>query len=255
MANAPGEVFGGTPRAFAQPCVGSEAMHIVAHLGHDDKSYALAAASYWPRGCLACGGWVFGSHDGYERWGLSERVVIRRFRCHSPGCRQVWSVLPSYLTRSQMYATAVETAAVLCYVLQGHTYKAAAETIGVSMTTVFRWVTEGAGAAACTWASVAQTLLEFAAEQPVSGGLEAGDRQREMTWRQRRVRAEKIPRLLELSVLVRYLEVFAKSMRPTWSAAKQVPAWGLWRWADFPIRKWRTIHATNGGNSRASPGC
>lgn len=29
--------------------------------------------------------------------GLSERIEIRRFRCHSPGCRQVWSVLPSYL--------------------------------------------------------------------------------------------------------------------------------------------------------------
>lgn len=71
MANAPGQVFGCTPRAFAQPSVGSELMHVVAHLGHDDKSYELASASYWPRGCLACGGWVFGPHDGYERWGHS----------------------------------------------------------------------------------------------------------------------------------------------------------------------------------------
>ena len=230
-------------------------MHIVAHLGHDDKSYVPAAADYWPPGCLSCGGWVLGPHDGYERWGLSERIVIRRFRCHSPGCRQVWSVLPSYLTRFQMYATAVETAAVLCYVLQGYTYKAAAEIIGVSMTTVFRWVAEGAEAAACTLVHVARTLLEFAQEQPISTVLEAGDRGREASWRRRRVRAEKIPGLLELCVLVRCLEMFAKTMRPAWPAAKQVPAWGLWRWADYPTRKWRTIRATNGGNSRASPGC
>lgn len=255
MANALGQVFGGTPRAFAQPRVGSEPMHIVAHLGHDDKSYELAAATYWPERCMACGGRVFGPHDGYERWGLDERIVVRRFRCHSPGCRQVWSILPSYLTRFQMYAIAVEAAAVLCYVLRGETYKDAAEAIGVSMTTVFRWVAEGAGAAACTWTLVARTLLEFTAEQSVAGGLEPGDRLRAAIWRQRRVRAAKIPRLLELCVLARCLDLFATAMRPRWPAAKQVPAWGLWRWAAYPTRKWHTIHATNDGNSRASPGC
>lgn len=230
-------------------------MHIVAHLGYDDKSYAFTAATYWPERCLACGGWVFGPHDGYERWGLSERIVIQRFRCHSRGCRQVWSVLPSYLTRFQMYATAVESAAVLCYVLQGKTYTASAEAIGVSVTTVFRWVAEGAGAAACTWALVAHALLEFAAEQPVSAALEPGDRLRATTWQQRRVRSQKVPRLLQLCVLARCLAVFAKTLRPGGAAAKQVPDWGLWRWADYPTRKWRAIQATMDGNSRASPGC
>lgn len=255
MANAPGKVFGGTPRAFANHSVGSEPMHIVAHLGHDDKSYELAATVYWPERCIACGGWVFGPHDGYERWGLSERVVIRRFRCHSQGCRQVWSVLPSYLTRFQMYATAVEIAAVLCYVLQGKTYAAAAEEIGVSTTTVFRWVAEGAGAAACTLVHVVRTMLEFAPEQPVSMELESGDRLRAATWQQRRARLQKIPLLLELCVLVRCLAVFAKTLCPGLSVAKLVPDWGLWRWADYPTRKWHTIQATIDGNSRAAPGC
>lgn len=198
---------------------------------------------------------MVGPHDGYERWGLGERIVIRRYRCHSPGCRQVWSVLPSYLTRFQMYATAVETAAVLCYVLQGKTYKAAAEAVGVSMTTVFRWVAEGAGAAACTWAFVARTLLEFAPEQSTDASPDAEDRIRAARWQVRRVRPAKISRLLELCVLARYLEVFAQAMRPAWPMARQVPAWGLWRWADYPMRKWQTIRATNDGNSRASPGC
>ncbi|MDB4895188.1 MAG: hypothetical protein JWN15_1450 [Firmicutes bacterium] len=82
-------------------------MHIAAHLGHDDKSYEDAAAIYWPERCIACGGRVFGPHGGYARWGLSERIVVRRFRCHAQGCRQVWSVLPSYLTRFQMLNRAI----------------------------------------------------------------------------------------------------------------------------------------------------
>jgi len=255
MANALGQVFGGTPRAFAPTSVGSVPMHIFAHLGHDDKSYELAAARYSPDRCMACGGWVFGPHDGYERWGLNGRIVIRRYRCHSPGCRQVWSVLPSYLTRFQMYATAVESAAVLCYVLQGQTYKAVAEATGVSTTTVFRWVAEAAGVAAATWARVVHILLEFTPEQPVPEAQEAADQLRAGRWRQRRVRSDKIGRLLDLCVLVRCLEAFAQTMRPVWPAARHVPAWGLWRWADYPTRKWQTIRATNGGNSRASPGC
>jgi|GEM_PF-2624610 len=255
MANAPGQVFGRTPRAFARTCVGSVPMHIVAHLGYDDKSYGSAAARYWPDRCMACGGWVLGPHDGYERWGLKERIVVRRFRCHSPGCRQVWSVLPSYLTRCQMYATAVETAAVLCYVLQGRTYKDAAEAAGVSMTTVFRWVAEGVGAAACTWALVVRTVLEYAPEQPADAVPAAEDQVRAGKWQARRVRPAKIQRLLELCVLARCLELFAQAMRPAWPAAKLVPAWGLWRWANYPTRKWQTIRATKDGNSRASPGC
>ncbi|HLN60270.1 MAG TPA: hypothetical protein VK464_01875 [Symbiobacteriaceae bacterium] len=167
----------------------------------------------------------------------------------------MWSVLPSYLTRFQMYATAVESAAVLCYALHGQTYKAAAEARGVSTTTVFRWVAEAAGTAASTWGRVVRTLLDFMPEQPVPAAYEAADQLRTATWRQRRVRSDKIPRLLDLCVLVRCLEAFAQTMRPIWPAARHVPAWGLWRWADYPIRKWQTIRATNGGNSRASPGC
>jgi transposase-like protein len=230
-------------------------MHIVAHLGHDDKSYGLAAARYCPDRCMACGGGLFGPHDGYERWGLRERIVVRRFRCHSPGCRQVWSVLPSYLTRLQMYATAVETAAVLCYVLQGRTYRDVAEAVGVSMTTVFRWVADGAGAAACTWGLVVRTLLEYAPEQPTNAAVEAEDKVRATKWQARRVRPAKVQRLLELCVLARCLEIFAEAMRPAWPAARHIPAWGLWRWANYPTRKWQTVRATNDGNSRASPGC
>lgn len=254
MANAPGKVFGGTPWAFAQPRVGCEPMHIVAHLGHDDKSYELAAKGYEPGRCIVCGGWAVGPHDGYERWGLSERVEIRRFRCHSPGCRQVWSVLPSFLTRFQMYATAVETAAVLCYVLQGKTYADAAAEIGVSVTTAFRWVAEGAVAAAATLVHVARALLEFAPAEPLRMELEPVDRSRAVAWQLRRVRTEKIPRLLELCVLTRCLEIFAQQLRPAKPVARQVPAWGIWRWANYPIPKWQTIRATKDGKSRSSPG-
>lgn len=230
-------------------------MHIVAHLGHDDKSYQAAAATYWPEHCIACGGWHFGPHDGYERWGLDERLEIRRFRCHSPGCRQVWSVLPSYLTHSQMYATAVEMAAVLCYVLQGKTYAAAAAEIGVSTTTVFRWVTEGAGAAGLTLVHTLRTLLAFAPEQTPSTEPAPADRLRAATWLRRRVRLPKLPQLLELCVLARCLELFAAELRPAGPLATEVPAWGIWRWANYPTPKWQMIRATNDGNSRASPGC
>lgn len=193
MAHALGQVSGRTPRAFAPTCVDSVPIHIVAHLGHDDNTDERAATTYWPHRCMACGGTMFGPHDGYERWGLNERIVVRRYRCHSPGCRRVWSVLPSYLTRFQMYATAVETAAVLCYVLQGKTYKDAAEAVGVSVSTVFRWVAERAGAAACTWALVVRTLLEYAPEQPIDTATETEDQVRAAKWQARRVRPAKNP--------------------------------------------------------------
>lgn len=230
-------------------------MHIVAHLGHDDKSYELATAGFWPEHCVTCGGLLLGRHDAYERWGLDKRIEIQRFVCYDKDCEQVWSVLPSYLTRFQMYATAVETAAVLRYVLQGKTYAQAAEESGVSVTTVFRWVTEGAAGALVTLLHVARTLMEFTQEQLVRMEPEPADRMRAGEWQLRRVRAAKIPRLLELCVLVRCLAVFAASLRPSWPAAKAVPGWGLWRWACYPTPKWQTIHSTRNGKSRSSPRC
>lgn len=228
-------------------------MYIIAHLGHDDKSYAQAAAFYWPERCLVCGQEAVGAHDGYERWGLTERVGIRRFRCLYPSCRQVWSVLPSYLTRFQMYATAVEAAAVLGYVLEGKTYAQVATETGVSVTTVFRWVKEGALAAAVTLAHVLRTLLEFTPSATPPTEPQPEDWLRAATWHSRRVRRWKVPRLLELCVLLRCLELFAEQLRPSY--AHQVPAWGVWRWAIYPATKWQAIQATKDGNSRASPGC
>lgn len=230
-------------------------MHIVAHLGHDDKSYEFAVAGFWPERCVTCGGLALGRHDGYERWGLDNRIEIQRFLCYEQGCRQVWSVLPSYLTRFQMYATAVETAAVLRYVLQGKTYAQAAAESGVSLTTAFRWVAEGAAGAVLTLLHVARTLMEFTQEQMVHMEPEPADRIRATEWQLRRVREAKIPRLLELCVLVRCLEVFVAAFRPAWPAAKAVPGWGLWRWACYPICKWQTIHSTTNGKSRSSPQC
>jgi hypothetical protein len=226
-------------------------MHSVAHLGADDTTYTLAATEYWPEACAACGGGWFGPHDTYERWGLVEQIEIHRFRCHSPGCRRVWSVLPSYLTRFQSYATLVEMLAGVGYVLGGRTYAEVAQDAGVSITTAFRWVTDGAPAAAATLMSVLQTLLTFAPEQPVETGLRAEDLQRAGLWHARRVREPKIPKLLELCVLVRCLEVFAAAFRPATPMAKQVPSWGIWRWASYPHPKWQRIRATA---NETSPG-
>ena len=47
----------------------------------------------------------------------------------------------------------------------------------------------------------------------------------------------------------------AQQLRPAKPVAKQVPAWGIWRWANYPIPKWQTIRATKDGKSRSSPGC
>lgn len=230
-------------------------MHIVTHLGWDDKSYESAAADYEPEHCIACRGLAFSAHDGYERWGLGERIGIRRFRCHTPGCRRVWSVLPSYLTRFQSYATAVEAAAVLGYVLQGKTYAETAAASGVSVTTAFRWVSAGTGAAALTLVHVLRTLLAFAPAPLPATESTPEDRFHAGVWHMRRVRAAKLPRLLELCVLVRCLELFAAALRPTSSAAKPVLDWGLWRWANYPTPKWQMIRATIDGKSQSACRC
>jgi transposase len=219
-------------------------MHSVTHLGADDTTYTVAAAEYWPEACAACGGGWFGPHDTYERWGLTQLIDIHRFRCHSPGCRRVWSVLPSYLTRFQSYATLVEMLAGVGYVLGGKTYAEVARDAGVSVTTAFRWVTDGALTAAATLMSVLQTILAYAPEQPVETGMRPEDLQRAALWQARRVRQPKIPQLLEMCVLVRCLEVFAAAFRPAAPLAKQVPSWGIWRWATYPLPKWQRIRAT-----------
>lgn len=226
-------------------------MHSVAHLGADDTTYRIAVAEYWPDACAACGGGWLGSHDSYERWGVSDRIDIHRFRCHSPGCRRVWSVLPSYLTRFQSYATLVEMLAGLGYVLGGRTYAQVAREAGVSVTTAFRWVTDGAVAAATTLMSVLRTLLAFAPERPVETGARAEDLQQACVWEARRVRQPKIAMLLELCALVRCLELFADTFRPGSPLAKLVPSWGIWRWACYPLPKWQRIRATT---NETSPG-
>lgn len=257
MTNAPGQSVwphsGG--RLHIQLGEWCSPMYSVAHLGADDTTYRVAAAEYWPGVCALCGGRLLGPHDTYERWGLSERVEIRRFRCHSPGCRQVWSVLPSYLTRFQSYATLVEMLAGVSYVLGGKTYAQAAKEFGVSVTTVFRWVTDGAVAAAATLMSVLQTLLAFAPEQPVETGAQPEDLQRACLWGSRRVRQAKILMLLELCVLVRCLEVFAGAFRPATSLARLIPSWGIWRWASYPVPKWQRIRATTGETSPGIQRC
>jgi transposase-like protein len=119
-------------------------MTIVLHLGDTIKSYRQRFRTWWPARCPGCGGARLRAHDVYSHGAEpgAEPVSIQRFRCRGRGCQQRVSLLPDVLLPRCSYPAAVRDRAVAAYVNGRGTYEEIAAEIGVSKSTVWRWVHE-----------------------------------------------------------------------------------------------------------------
>ena len=120
---------------------GPKAGHIIAHLGSTDNKYLLAITTFRPACCPApCGHGSVHHDDDFQRHNWQEQVPILRFRCGRGRCRQMFSILPSYLPPGQFYSTATGEAAVIAYPDGEVPLATVAEATSVGTATVFLWV-------------------------------------------------------------------------------------------------------------------
>lgn len=125
--------------------MGLKSMLIVAHIGDSINEYRLLGGRYFPEACPACGWGRFRRHGQYPH-NADEvgPVPIFRFRCNKRGCRQVFAVLPDLFVPQESAPVAVQEQAVLEYAATVSTCAEAAESAGVSTSTVWRWVDRAA---------------------------------------------------------------------------------------------------------------
>jgi len=222
MADASGgKGLAANPQRRPYVCTGHLPVQIIAHLGSNDNEYLLEVQAYRPECCPACGCTQLHSHDDYWRWGLAQRVPVRRFRCARPRCRQIVSVLPSYLEPGQSYPLAVEELAVVTYVTGQATLTSVAAVLGVGTTTVFRWVDRACAVVVAWLVLLQQVLLLLNPAVDVDVGLRHNLRR---LWRTRRIRKPgKEEQLLLLDQwplwverLRSYLSAFGAEATPDW---------------------------------------
>ncbi|HQT96084.1 MAG TPA: DUF1804 family protein [Thermoanaerobaculaceae bacterium] len=139
-------------------------MTIVVHLGATIKSYRQRCRTWWPSRCPGCGGNHLRAHDDYPHGAEpgAEAVSIQRFRCSS-GCKLRVSVLPDVLVPRCSYPAEVRDRAIQAYVNGQGTYEAIAAEVGVSKSTVWRWVHEAAEKGE-RWLAVTQAELRHLGE-------------------------------------------------------------------------------------------
>jgi len=75
----------------------------------------------------------------------SPSVPIFRFRCNKRGCRRVFAVLPNLFAPQESVPVADQEQVVFEYTAPISTCAEAAESAGVSASTVWRWVDRAAG--------------------------------------------------------------------------------------------------------------
>lgn len=183
-------------------------MLIVAHIGENLNEYRLLCDRYFPESCPTCSSSRLRHHDHHmHNAGDQEPVPVYRFRCNRRGCRQVFTVLPDLFEPGQSIPTATKEKAVLAYAATVSTCSQAAETVGVSASTVWRWV-EQASTGAPEWVAQMQNWLHSV--YPGTYVAVAVDETLRPRWLSRRLRlAEKVTRLL----LLEYLPVLVKRCR------------------------------------------
>lgn len=157
-------------------------------------------------------------------------MPIYRFRCTLGCCRQVFSVLPSYLVPGQSYPAAVEETAVSTYAAGVAPLATVAETLGLGITTVFRWVNR-----ACLtiqrWHVLLQRvllLLDAAADMTLRLREEL-----RRAWRARRIRRPgKVDQLLLLEQWPPWVQRLWETLA-TFDGAPPAPGWlgalAFWR--------------------------
>jgi transposase-like protein len=160
-------------------------VHIIAHLGSTDNEYLLEVEAFRPDGCPTCGGRRVHLHDEYLRQGQQMQVPVHRWRCARVRCRQVFSVLPSYLVPNQSYPAATQEVAVATYSAGAAPLEAVATMLGVGTTTVFRWVDRACSAIAAWFLTLQQVLLRINPAADVTVKLREDLRR---VWRARRIR-------------------------------------------------------------------
>ncbi len=175
-------------------------MLIVDHIGETLKEYRLLCGRYFPEARPTCGSNRLRVHDHYmHNAGDEEPVPIYRYRCNRRGCRQIFTVLPDLFEPGQSIPTATQEKAVFQYAATVSTCSQAAETAGVSASTVWRWVDRAAGMAA-QWVAYMQTWLHSL--HPGSHVAVAVNETLRPRWLGRRLRlVDKVTRLLLLERL------------------------------------------------------
>lgn len=115
-------------------------MPIVVHFGDGIKSYRELSPGWLPSGCLLCGKSSVRRHDLRPHAGPpgGRKLWSYRYRCRR--CGLVFAVLPDEMLVGCRYPASVRDAAVQAYVTGQGTYLAIATEIGVSPSTVWRWV-------------------------------------------------------------------------------------------------------------------
>jgi transposase-like protein len=133
-------------------------MPIVMHFGAGIKAYRELSPGWLPCRCLLCGKGPVRRHDLRPHTGPpgGPRLWLYRYRCRR--CGRVFAVLPDGMLVGCRYPASVRDAAVEAYVTGQGTYLAIATEIGVSPSTVWRWVHALTGRAA-RWLAWARAWL------------------------------------------------------------------------------------------------
>jgi transposase-like protein len=128
------------PRRLRIPGFPLRCMFIIVHLGTSIKACRDGLRSWAPARCPRCGGDRVRPHDTYlhEAEPGQRPLEIPRFRCGRCGAR--FSVLPDALLPRCSYPALVRDRAVQRYVRGEAPYEAIAAEMGVSKSTVWRWV-------------------------------------------------------------------------------------------------------------------
>lgn len=226
-------------------------MHIIAHLGSTDNEYLLEAEAFRPDSCPSCGSSRVHHHDRYQRQGQDQQVPIHRWRCARVRCRQVFSVLPSYLVPDQSYSAATAEVAVATYAAGVAPLATVAAALGVGTTTVFRWVDRACSTIAAWFVALQQVLLRFNPAADVTIKLREDLRR---VWRARRIRR---PGKVESLLLVDRWPLWIERLRRELAAFEGDPApdWlgplAFWRQHSEMLGRFAT---TEGGKARTAWG-
>lgn len=115
-------------------------MPIVMHLGARIKEYRELSPGWLPPGCLLCGKGPVRRHQLRERTGEPGGAKLWTYRYRCRRCGRVFAVLPDVMVVGAWYPASVRDQAVEAYVRGEGTYLAIATEVGVSPSTVWRWV-------------------------------------------------------------------------------------------------------------------
>lgn len=115
-------------------------MPIVVHLGGTIKDYRELSPGWLPSACLLCGKGPVRRHQLRPHAGPpgGPKLWTYRYRCRC--CGRVLAVVPDVMLVGGRYPASVRDQAVEAYVSGQGSYLAIATEIGVSPSTVWRWV-------------------------------------------------------------------------------------------------------------------